>query len=404
MTASARARHIADLLQLHAEELGFLWGQRREALGSRKHTLREYGELNERIEAHLQGLLVAGPVELTHWLQPQLGGSDRDEVFAAAYALLRLAEADSTHKVVVEFSRAAGPALAGLRDALSIAPHALFAAEMQSALDQAKPTTAVAAAVVLANHRLLAGASPRLARLLEDPDAGVCELAWRAATVADAVAPLSAPKRPFNHALAHAAPGVRSAGWAAAAWSGQTRAMPLLRQLAAGGDAPSLHWLAVLGGEEDVPLVQKAALDTPDVAARCALLARFGHPSALNALLHWMAGDDIALAAAAGEAFTRITGAEVRGQRRQLPVPDGADEFSREMAPEVWLPDVPKARALLERHGAEWAAGPRWCNGARLDGEHPRERLTQLDLEARWDVAARAALAGRPVSAPAPIH
>lgn len=403
MTA-VRARHIADLLQVHAEDLAFLWGQRREAIGSRKHTLREYGELNERIEAHLQGLLVAGPAALTAWLQPQLIGIERDEVFAAAYALLRLAEAASTHGVVIEFSRAAGPALAGLRDALSLAPPALFAAEMQSALDQAKPSTAVAAAVVLANHRLLDGASPRLARLLEDPDAGVCELAWRAATVADAVAPLTAPKRAFNHALGHAAPTVRNAGWAAAAWAAQARAMPLLRQFAASGELPALHWLAVLGGPEDVPLLQNAAIEMRDGAARCALLARFGHPSALNALLIWMGGSDPALAVAAGEAFTRITGAEVRGERKALPVADDADEFTREMAPEVWFPDVQKARALMERRGAEWAAGTRWCNGLRLDGEVSRELLSQLDLEARWEVAVRAALAGRPVSAPAPIY
>ncbi len=402
--AGARVRHIADLLQVHVEDLAFLWGQRREALGSRKHSLREYGELNERIEAHVQGLLVAAPEALVAWLQPQLAGADRDEVFAAAYALLRLPEAASTHAVVVEFSRAAGPALAGLRDALSLAPDTLFAAEMQSALDQAKPVTAVAAAVVLANHRLLDGQSPRLARLLEDPDAAVCALAWRVATVADAATPLSAPKRPFNHALMHLAPAVRAAGWAAAAWSGQARAMPLLRQLAASGDTPALHWLAVLGGEEDVALLQKATLEMPDVVERCALLARFGHPSALNALLHWMGGDDMALAVAAGEAFARITGAEIRGARRLQPLPEDADDFTREMAPEVWMPDVPKARALLERHAAEWAAGLRWCKGVRVDGEVSREALTSFDLEARWDVAARAALAGRPVSAPAPIH
>lgn len=401
---AARARHIADLLQVHLEDLAFLWGQRREALGSSKHTLREYGELNERIEAHVQGLLVAEPGALVGWLQPQVGGAERDEVFAAAYALLRLSEPAFTHAVVVEFSRAAGPALAGLRDALSLAPHALFAAEMQSALDQAKPITAVSAAVVLANHRLLDSQSPRLARLLEDPDAVVCELAWRAVTVADAAAPLIAPKRPFNHALGHAAPAVRSAGWAAAAWAGQARAMPLLRQFAGGGESPALHWLAVLGGQEDAPLLQKAGLEIADGAARCTLLVRFGHPSALHALLLWMNGDDPALAVAAGEAFTRITGVEIRGERKPLPLPEGADEFDREMAPDVWFPDVAKARALMERHGTEWAAGTRWRNGVRLDGEVSREQLIQLDLEARWEVAARAALAGRPVSAPAPIH
>ena len=401
--AVARARHITDLLQVHVEDLAFLWGQRREAIGSCKHTLREYGELNERIEAHLQGLLVAEPAALVGWLQPQLAGGDRNEVFAAAYALLRLAEPAATQAVVVEFSRAAGPALAGLRDALSLAPEALFAAEMQSALDQAKPITAVSAAVVLANHRLLDGQSPRLARLLEDTDPAVCELAWRAAMVTDAVAPLSAPKRPFNHALGHSAPAVRSAGWAAAAWAAQVRAMPLLRQFAASGELPALHWLAVLGGPEDLPLLQKAALDMSDGASRCALLARFGHPSALNALLLWMGGSDAALAVAAGEAFTRITGAEIRGERKALPVAEDADEFTREMAPEVWFPDVPKARALMERRGAEWAAGARWCNGVRVDGEVSREQLTQFDLEARWEAAARAAMSGHPLSAPAPI-
>ena len=402
--AVARARHIADLLQVHFEDLAFLWGQRREALGSRRHTLREYGELNERIEAHMQGLLVASPAELIGWLQPRLSDVDRDEVFASAYALLRLSDVAATHAVVVEFSRAAGPALAGLRDALGLAPHALFAAEMRSALDQAKPPTAAAAAVVLANHRLLDGHSARLAQLLADPDAGVCELAWRAAALADSKVAPELPKRPFNQALAHAAAPVRSAGWGAAAWTAQARAMPLLRQLAASGDVVALHWLAVLGDEEDVALLHSAALAMDDVVARCQLVARFGHPSALNALMHWMADADMMLAVAAGEAFTRITGVDIRGERRVQPVPDDADDFTREMAPDMWMPDIPKARALMERHGAEWAAGTRWCKGLRVDGELARELLLQLDLEARWEVAARAAMQGRVVSAPAPIH
>ncbi len=402
--AVARARHITDLLQVHAEDLAFLWGQRREALVSPKHTLREFTELNERIEAHVQGLLVAEPAALVAMLQPQLAAPDRDEAFAAACALLRLNESSATHSVVVEFSRASGPTLAGLRDALSFAPHTLFAAEMQSALDQAKPITAVSAAAVLANHRLLDSQSPRLALLLEDADPSVCELAWRAAAVADATAKHGTPKRQFKHALAHAAPAVRSAGWAAAAWSGQAHAMPLLRQVAAGGDAVALHWLAVLGSDEDAPLLQKAALAMDDAATRCALLARYGHPSALNALVRWMDPADVTLAVAAGDAFTRITGADIRGQRTTLPVPEDADEFTREMAPEVWLPDAGKARALMGQHGAEWAGGSRWCKGLRLDGETIGEILTQLDFEARWDAAARAAMEGWRLSAPAPVH
>ena len=400
----ARARYIPSLLQVHLDDLAFIASQRRAALNSRQHSLREFGELNERLEAHLQGALIAPPEALTAQLQPQLTAEDRDEAFAAAYVLLRLAEAQTTHAVVVEFSRAKGETLAGLRDALSMAPPSLFADEMRSALEQAKPATAVTAAVALANHRLLPVTSPRLAKLLEDDDAAVCELAWRAAQLADAAAPKTAPVRPFKAGLSHGSPAVRSAAWSAVAWAGQAPALALLRRSAAGGDAVALHWLAVLGTDEDAPLLHRAALEQEDVPARCELLARFGHPPALNALLRWMADDDALLAVSAREAFTRITGQDVCGERRQLPVAADADDFDREMSPDVWMPDVKKAAAVMERHAPEWATGHRWCQGMRLDGAVSREVLVKLDLEARWDAAARAALAGRAISAPPPIH
>ena len=401
---AARARHIPALLDIHAEDLAFLWSQRREALGSRKHTLREYAELNERIEAHVQGLLIAPPDALVAMMQPRLAAPDRDEVFAAAYALLHLNERESTHLVVIEFSRATGATLAGLRDAFSVAPHALFAAEMQSALDKSKPTTAISAAVVLANQRLLDAQSPRLTALLEDADDAVCELAWRTAALVDAARRLPEPNRRFNHCLAHAAPAVRSAGWATAAWSAQAPALPLLRHFVGKGDAVALHWLAVLGNAEDCALLHQSALALDDAATHCELLARYGHPSSIDLLLPMMEGADLALAAAAGQAFTRITGVDIQGRRTTLPVSDDADDFEREMAPDIWLPDVVKARAAVERHGARWAEGSRWCCGHRIDIEIGRDLLAQLDLEARWDCAARAAMAGRPVSAPRPIH
>lgn len=402
--ATARARFIPDLLQTHVEDLAFIWCQRRAALGSRRQFLREFVELGERLESHLQGVLVAPPEVVCCLSKERLGATDRDDAFAAGYALLRLDEAAATHAVVVEFSRANGPALAGLRDALSLAPLALFASEMQSAFENAKAITAVSAAVVLANHRRLDSASPRLAKLIEDADPTVSELAWRAALLADVAAPKTAPERPFKRALAEASPAVRSAAWAAAAWTGKISMLPALRQSAVAGDAVALHWLSILGAAEDAPFIQKAALTMADPQARCSLLARFGHPSALNALVRWMAGDDVALAHASGEAFTRITGIEIRGERRTLPVAADADDFTREMAPDVWMPDVQKARELMKRHGAEWSTSHRWCAGRRMEDGVGREQLPALDLEARWDVAARAALAGRPVSAPPPIH
>jgi hypothetical protein len=188
------------------------------------------------------------------------------------------------------------------------------------------------------------------------------------------------------------------------AWAGQQRALPALRQAASSGDRVALHWLAVLGGEDDVAVVQRAAVALGDVPACCELLVRQGHASSLPALLQWMDGADVVAAAATGQAFTRITGIDVRGRRITAPLPDDADEFTREMAPDLWLPDARKARAELERHGDDWAQGSRWCMGRRVDQSLTREVLAQLDLEARWDAAARAALAGRALSVPPPVH
>jgi uncharacterized protein (TIGR02270 family) len=403
--AAERARFIPELLDVHAESLAFLWGQRRAALYSPRQTLRELAALDERIEAHLQGLLIAPVDVLGEVLKRHAADNDRDEAFAAAYALLRWDDDTAARAVAALFLQSTGPRLAGLRDAMSFAPLARVAAAMQSALDQAPARVAASAAIVLANHHRLDGRSPRLARLLEDDDAEACALAWQAALLADAVASHSeVVVRPYRHALKRSAPSLRRAAWAAGAWGRQAWVMPTLREAVAQGDAAALHGLAVLGGEDDVALLQKAALALDDGTARCTLLARFGHPSALNALIRWMADTDVALAAAAGEAFTRITGADIRGERRPLPVAGDADDFAREMTPDVWLPDLDKARGLMERHAAEWNAAGRWSQGIRVDGEVARGTLVGMDFEARWDIAARAALSGQPVSVPAPIY
>ncbi len=416
MSSRPRARFIADILQTHLDDLAFLAGQRRAALGDAQHTLRTFADLNERMAAHLHGVLVAPPDHLLDLLTPQLAAPDRDEAFAAAHVLLMLGDAASAHAVMVEFSRAKGAALAGLRDALSLGALTHTATELQSALAQAKPLTAVAAAVALANHRQLDTAHPRLAALLTDEDAQVALWAWRAAGLADAAARTTGtagtagtagtplPVRPLKLGVAHASAEVRHAAWSLAAWTGQPATLSALRQMAPQGDAVALHWLAVLGTPEDAPLIQQGAMAMPDVAARCGLLARYGHPSALNALVLWMAESHVPLAVAARQAFSRMTGEDIRGARQRMPVPDDADDFTRDMAPDVWLPDVAKARALLAQHGERWAAGSRWCMGHRLDGEVGRDLLPQLDFDARWDVAARAALAGRLISAPPPVH
>lgn len=415
MTAP-RARHIPQLLDIHAEDLAFLWGQRRAALDSPEQTLRSIAQLNERIEAHVQGLLIAPSGVLGPRLEAAMAGGDRDEVFAEAIAALRCDDAAATRLAVTEFSRAGGPALLGLRDAMGQAPAQRVADELRNALEHARPTVAAAAAGALANLKLLPPDATGLGRLLFDEDPAVCAQGWAAAWRADghaaaAAATATAPPgaradradRPYREALARLEPAIRHEAWASAAWSGRSHAMTALRRAVADGDEVALHWLCILGTPEDTKTLGAAAMALPSAAQRCAALARYGHPAVLPTLLRWMDGDDAVAAHAAGEAFTRITGVEIQGERRTLPVPDDADEIDREMAPLVWMPDVAKARRALEEHGAKWRAGTRWCAGRRMDVPFGPDDLAPLDLQARWDVAARAAFGGRPVCAPPPI-
>jgi len=415
-----RARHIPALLDIHAEDLAFLWGQRRAALDSPEHTLRDFANLNERIEAHVQGLLVAPADVLRQRLEAALAKADaeRDDVFAAAIATLRCEDSSVAQQAIAEFSRASGPALLGLRDAMGQASAARVVDELTNALANAKPSVAAAAAVALANHRRLAPEAPGLARLLLDDDAGVCAQAWAAAWRADrhaaaaqasmqataqGPARATSAQRPYREALARPEAAVRHEAWASAAWSGLAQALDALRKAAGVGDAVALHWLTVLGTPGDTKVIGSAAMALPNPAGRCAALARYGHPAVLPTLVRWMEGDDPVQAHAAGEAFMRITGTDIHGERRTLPVPDDADEIDREMAPLVWMPDPAKARRLLEEHGSTWNAGTRWCAGRRMDVPITANELAALDLQARWDAAARAAFAGHSISAPPPI-
>lgn len=435
-----RARHIPQLLDIHAEDLAFLWGQRRAALDSPEETLRSFAQLAERIEAHIQGLLIAPAGDLARRLEAALAGGDRDDVFAAAIACARCDDAATQHLVVTEFSRASANALLGLRDALGQAPARRVADELRNALAHAKPAVAAAAAVALANLKLLVPDAPGLGRLLLDDEAAVATQAWaaawradwHAATAASASAPATGATRPYREALARPEAAVRHEAWAAVAWSGPAgapQALAALRRAGAGvknayeadnassanssnsgnnagahaPDEVALHWLCVLGTADDTKTLGAATMALPTADQRCAALARYGHPAALPALVRWMEGDDALAAHAAGTAFTRITGCAIEGERKTLPVPDDADEIDREMAPLVWMPDAAKARRLLGEHNAQWNAATRWCAGRRVDVPFGPDDLAPLDLQARWDVAARAASAGRPVCAPPPI-
>ena len=117
--ANPKVRILIDILEEHFEELQFLWSQRQTALRSPRYTLRELSHLEDRIEAHVQGLLIAGE-QIMALVEKGLSADDPVLAFAAAYALLRLNTEAASKRVLDSFRQAKGGQLDGVRQALCL--------------------------------------------------------------------------------------------------------------------------------------------------------------------------------------------------------------------------------------------------------------------------------------------
>lgn len=169
---------MIDILEEHFEELEFLWQQRQEALRSPEYTLPELAELEERIEAHVDGLVLAGEAAIPV-LEAGLAGDDPLIVFSAAYPLLRLDRDDAAKLVMQTLQEAQGPQLDGLRQALCHGPLQRIERSLHEAVKSASAPVAAAAAEALAFHSLLDAQNTRIADFLADADPQVRSSGWR---------------------------------------------------------------------------------------------------------------------------------------------------------------------------------------------------------------------------------
>jgi hypothetical protein len=149
---------------------------------------------------------------------------------------------------------------------------------------------------------------------------------------------------------------VRQAVLDVAVWRGEPWVLDVVRQLAAEGDEIGLGWYAALcpADEQDAAVALFAGRPLPQ---RTALAARLGRPAAIRAVFDWMADPDPILAAAAAEAWERMTGLSVEGERKALPAAASADPLEHDFPAVVFLPDLAKARQHWATHGERWLAG-----------------------------------------------
>jgi uncharacterized protein (TIGR02270 family) len=393
--STARATFIADILEEHLEELAILWRQRGAALRSSLYSRQAFDHLEERIEAHVDGLLTGADNALP-LLKDQLLAEEAAVVFAAAYTLLRLARQTGAQLVVEALTDAQPAQLEGMGQALCHGPIDLVSAQLRKALEVGPSPVAATAAEVLAFHLQAPVGTSWLEGLLADAQPEVRRVAWRIT----ARLGLAVKQQVIESGFTDKDPQGRATAFAAAAWTRQSFLLPYCRTVAANGkpegwDAALI--LAILGKPEDRSVILSLGTNPSLGSKRYQLLSAYGHPNSVEELTREMVSPDARAAVAAGAAFTKITGCDVESDKQVQLAPEDnhePDEFEKEFLDEAKLPEVQRGQAFWQKNKDRFAKGTRWCRGFDLSHGAKPEILDQLDMESRWETCLRGKFEG----------
>jgi len=389
---SAKYSYVPEILEEHYEEVQFLWANRTAALRSPRFTVRELGQLEERIEAHVQGMLAVGE-PMRDLVEPGLSATEATIAFASAFALLRLDKPPTTRLVLDRFATAEGPALDGIREALCHAAPANSLRELDFLAGGDQQPVAVAALEVLLWKSTAKPALDRIAPFLSAESPAARRGAWRML----AHAGLAADPKAYSTAMRDDDSLVQKESIWAAVWARVPGILALARKFA-GEPNPAYvelyRVLATVGKREDLARVERLAHDAAlgPTAVRLSLVGTLGSPSHIPWLIDQMSDPDAETAVAAGSAFTQMTGADVSSAAiAKLPPaePTGDAAIDEEFAEEAPLPDPARARVVWSELGPALENADRICRGADVSQGASLNQLATFDLASRWDMAAR---------------
>lgn len=366
---------LRDILEEHLEEAGFLYLQRRSALEDDAYDPDDLAALEERLLAHIDGLVVAG-AEAWELLAPRLASSAEDEAFVAGLTALATGDVGRRDQLLAAFGMASAETLSGLRAAFCARGLGDLAEPLKDLLSHAEPAVAAAVLEILAFHRQ--GLTPRDITTALAGAEPVTQAAGLAAAAAMGWREFAASAAGF---LTAEDPQLVAAAVRAGFILGDDRGLERCRALLAGGDpscAPLQIWLGLAGHVEDAGLLA-AGLDAAgrDRGAVIAL-GWLGRPEAVNGLLRRLErpGLDRQIAAA----VRRLTGVDLAAAGLVLPeaglapAPEVIDDDGAEFGlddPDAFLPrpDPSKLIAWWKAHGGEFRGGRRLRYGRPLDRE-----------------------------------
>jgi uncharacterized protein (TIGR02270 family) len=373
MPALRSAPLIRDIVEEHAEEAASLWELRERALCAPNRTLNDLAELDERIEAHIDGLRIAAEPG-REIAAEQLASEAAGAVFAAAVVTLESGDADRFRTVTAAVA-AAPDSARGLIAALAWVAGDCAGARLAELLGSRSAVLASVGIAASVAHRLDPGAALHAAFASE-----VADLRRRAFA---AVGRLGR-----SDLIASIAPGLQDpdadcrfwAAWASALLGDAAGLMALQRVAEAQG--PFRERAAAMACRLlDLPkaLVWHQWLAKDPSAGRAAIASAgaIGDVAGIPFLLEQMASPE--LARVAGEAFTSITGIDLRVAALEAPAAefdagptDDPEDENVAMDPDEDLPwpSVDAIRGWWREHAGRFHKGQRYLLGRpiALDG------------------------------------
>jgi uncharacterized protein (TIGR02270 family) len=385
-----------DIVEEHLDEAAFLYGQWERALVDPEYTLGEVlSGPEERLLAHLDGLVVAGRRASEKLLLPALGGDDPGVVFAAAYALLASEDGDFSEPVLKALAEGEPVAADAVRRALQVTPRGDLYGRLAPLLAKGPAPVQARALEVLAFLRI----DPRvrldpLARSTDEP-------LRRAILRVGRIFPAQVPLQLVELALTSKDPAERALALEVGLVQGSKGAWAAVeRALAA--PVPPPEWaqaalLWALSGERELRPLLSGLTDPKRRNAALFALGFTGRVAAVEAALPWLADEQAGKVAA--EAFSAVTGLVIErrfavpGERWDPDAPEDEEEAAE--GPEADLP-APAPEAIVAWWQAEkarfdpaqrWLGGKPWAIegvvAALEEGPCRRRSALALDLAIR---------------------
>ncbi len=369
---------IPNIVSQHAEEAAFLWLLRCNGIRQPHYALKDLARLDDRVEAHLDGLRVAGE---PGWelCKAALGNEEPGEVFAASVVGFETG-IEERIQAVLDVVQQKPELSAGLISALGWIPFDQVASQSQQLLRAESPVERTVGLAAYAVHRQDPGTV--LKHALSSTDLVLKARALKAAGELGRINLIPAIKAELT---AEDLTCRYWAGWSAALL-GEPAAVPELQRLVESGhpERETASAMALRRMSIDQAQAWLKILASSPKTLRLAVQAAgvIGDPANIPWLIQEMA--DSPMARVAGESFTFITGIDLAYDDLDTDKPEGFDagptenpeDENVEMDPDEDLP-WPSPQ-LIEKwwfaHRLEFKNGTRYLCGQPMT----IESLTQV--------------------------